>query len=118
MILVFINHLVLVTASEVSGTQSICLGQDPVAFTETTPATGSGTLSYQWQSSSVDCLSGLMIFQEHNQIHYDPPVLSSTTYFRVVITNVDGLNTCTAISNCLTVTVNSLPTADAGSTQI
>jgi protocatechuate 3,4-dioxygenase beta subunit len=107
----------LVTASEVSGTQSICLGQDPVAFTETTPATGSGTLSYQWQSSSVDCLSGFNDISGAQSNTYDPPVLSSTTYFRVVITNVDGLNTCTAISNCLTVTVNSLPTADAGSTQ-
>jgi protocatechuate 3,4-dioxygenase beta subunit len=107
-----------VTASVVSGSQFICSSEDPVAFTETTPASGNGTLSYQWQSSTTNCSSGFTDILGANGTTYDPPAnLTITTYYHVVVTNDDGFTTCTATSNCITVTVNSLPTADAGSTQ-
>ena len=104
-----------VTASVVAGTQSICSGGDPVAFTETTAATGSGTLTYQWQSSTTDCASGFNNIPTATGTTYDPPAgLTVTTYYHVVVTNTDGADVCTDISNCITVTVNPNPSADAG----
>jgi protocatechuate 3,4-dioxygenase beta subunit len=105
-----------VTASVVAGNQTVCTGGDPVAFTETTPATGSGTLSYQWESSTTDCNSGFGPIGGANSNTYDPPTgLTQTTYYHLVVTNTDGSATCTDITNCITVTVSPYPTADAGS---
>ena len=38
-------------AATISGTQTICYGGDPVAFTESTTSVVGSSLSYQWQSS-------------------------------------------------------------------
>ena len=53
-ITVYVND---VTAGTVGSDQTIC-GNNPDAFTVITPATGSGVLSYQWQSSTTDCTNG------------------------------------------------------------
>src|SRR5204862_6550839 len=47
-----------VTAGTVAADQTICNGGDPAAFTQTAAATGSGALTYQWQSSTTDCTTG------------------------------------------------------------
>lgn len=63
--------------------QSICSGVSPTRFTGTFPTGGSGIYSYQWQSSlnnvSFTNISGA------TQSDYQSPALSTTVYFRRVI---------------------------------
>ncbi|MBL7771687.1 MAG: T9SS type A sorting domain-containing protein [Chitinophagaceae bacterium] len=95
-----------VTAPVMTGNQLICITEDPVSFSVTTPATGSGTLSYQWQSSTVSCSSGFTDIAGANSATYDPGFQTITTYYHVVVTNTTSGNyTCTATSNCLEVIV-------------
>lgn len=94
-----------VTAPVMSGDQTVCSLTDPNAFTISTAATGSGTLSYQWQSSTVNCSSGFSDISGETGSTMDPSALAVTTYFRVIVTNSTGGGSCTATSNCITITV-------------
>ncbi len=98
---VFVND---VTASTVAGDQTLCGSGNPAAFTVSTPATGNGVLTYQWQSSIVDCSSGFSNILGATSATYDSPLVSQTTYFRVIVTSTLNSTPCTAISNCITVT--------------
>lgn len=98
---VFVND---VAASSISGDQTLCGSGNPNAFTVTTPATGNGTLSYQWQSSTIGCGSGWANILGANSATYDSPLVTQTTYFRVIVTSTLNSTPCTAISNCITVT--------------
>jgi hypothetical protein len=99
---VFINNA---TASTIAGDQAVC-SQDPIAFTVTTPATFMGTPSYQWQSSTISCGTGWANIIGATSATYDPPVISQTTYYRVIATSTLNSTPCSAISNCVTVTSN------------
>lgn len=100
---VFVND---VTASTVAGDQTYCGSGNPPAFTVTTAATGNGVLTYQWQSSTTDCSSGFTNILGATSATYDPPVISQTTYYHVVVTSTLNSTACTAISNCITITGN------------
>ena len=96
-----------VTASVIAGDQTICSGGNPAAFTVNTPATGTGTISYQWQSSTTSCTAGFSDIAGATSDTYDSEILSDTTYFRV-ISSVNGgcsTGTCADTSNCVTITV-------------
>lgn len=97
---VFVNN---VTAPVMAGDQSVC-NEDPAAFTITAAATGSGVLTYQWQSSIVGCAGGWGNIGGATAATYDPPVLAQTTYYRVIVTSTLNSVACQAISNCITVT--------------
>lgn len=99
-----------VTAPVIAADQSICDGDDPAAFTVTTPASGNGTLTYQWQSSTTDCNSGFSNIGGETNPTYNAPVIAQTTYYRVIVTNTNHSAICRDTSNCLTVTVNPNPT--------
>ncbi|MBP7533655.1 MAG: DUF11 domain-containing protein, partial [Chitinophagales bacterium] len=91
--------------------QTICSGGDPAAFTSTADATGTGTITYQWQSSTTDCTTGFSDIALATAATYDVPTgLSTTTYFRRVATSTLNAVVCNATSNCVTVTVNTPPT--------
>ena len=98
----------VVTASVVAADQTICLGDDPAAFTVTTPATG-GTLTYQWQSSTTDCTTDFSDIGGATNATYDPPAgLTDTTYYRVIVNSANAgcaSGNCADTSNCITVTV-------------
>ena len=96
---VFVNS---VAPSVIAGDQTVC-GDDPVAFTVTTPASGN-TLTYQWQSSTVSSSGPWGNISGATSPTYDSPVLSLTTYFHVVVTSTLNAVQCTATSNTLTVT--------------
>jgi hypothetical protein len=99
------------TAGTVGSDQSICSGGDPAAFTVTTAATGDGTLTYQWQSSTTSCSFGFSNISGATSPTYDPPVgLTQTTYYRVVVTSTINSMPCSATSNCITITVKPNPT--------
>ena len=98
-----------VSAGTLAQSQTICSGGNPVAFTATTPPSGAGSLSYQWQSSTTGPNAGYTNIPGETNATYDPPAgLSITTYYQLVVTSLLNGVICTATSNALTVTVNSL----------
>lgn len=108
-----------VTGGTVAADQAFCSSGNPAAFTQTVASTGSGTLTYQWQSSTTDCSSGFSDIGSATSTIYDAPAgLVTTTYYRRVTTSTLNGVACTANSNCITVTISTPPTpADAGSDQ-
>jgi gliding motility-associated-like protein len=96
-------EFVSIDPGSVAGTQSICSGGDPVAFTSTaagTPAV-SPWVSYQWQQD-VGCTGVFADIPGATSATYDPPAGQTiTTCFRRKVT--DGC--LDAFSNTLTVTV-------------
>lgn len=99
-VVVYVNE---VTASVVSGDQTLCSNLNPAAFSIATPAIGTGTLSYQWQSSTTDCTTGFSNIFGANSDTYDPPAITQTTYYRVICTSTLNGIPCNEISNCITV---------------
>ncbi|MBL7814406.1 MAG: hypothetical protein JNL70_05320 [Saprospiraceae bacterium] len=107
-----------VTSSTIATDQSICSGGDPAAFTVTTAATGSGTLTYQWQSNTSGCGSSFSNISGATSATYDPPSgLTQTTYYRVITTSTLNGIPCFAISNCITVTVKPNPSVNQPTNQ-
>jgi hypothetical protein len=108
------------TAGVIAGNQTICIGSDPATFIETVSPTGDGTLTYQWQSNTTGCGSAFSNIPGATTSTYNPSGLAVTTYFRRIITSTLNGASCSVNSNCLTVTVNPLPTvaAIAGPTSV
>lgn len=92
-----------VNEGAIEGDRQICTGGSPEAFTEITPASGTGTLTYQWQSS-VDNISWTGISGATNPTYSSGP-LTQTTYFRRRVTSSLNGVFCSAFSNFVTVTV-------------
>ena len=107
-----------VSAGTLAQSQTICSGGNPAAFTVTNASSGSGTLSFQWQSSTTGPNTGFTNIPGETNATYDPPAgLSITTYYQLVVTSLLNGVSCTATSNTLTVTVNSLAPSVIGSNE-
>ena len=114
-ITVFVNN---VTAGTAGSDQTICSGGDPAAFTQSVASTGAGALTYQWQSSTTDCVSGFSNIGGATAATYDPPTgLITTTYYHRIATSTLNAVQCTATGNCITVTVNNVTGGTVGSNQ-
>ncbi|HEX9980832.1 MAG TPA: PKD-like domain-containing protein [Flavobacterium sp.] len=100
---VFVNDA---TASVVAGDQTLCGNTNPAAFTVVTSASGNGALSYQWQSSTTGCSGPWLNISGATSPTYDPPALTQTTYYHVVVTSTLNGSPCLATSNCITVINN------------
>ena len=111
----FVNQ---VTGGTVGSDQTICSGGDPAAFTESVASTGSGALTYQWQSSTTSCIAGFGNIGGATAITYDPPSgLAITTYYRRITISTQNGVPCTANSNCITVTINNVTGGTVGADQ-
>ncbi|MGV9004261.1 beta strand repeat-containing protein [Flavobacterium sp.] len=98
---VFVNH---VTASDLDGSQNICNSSaTPLGFTVGTPATGTGTLSYQWQKSTTGCSGPWSNISGANSDTYIPTTITQTTYYQVKVSSTLNSVICEAFSNCLEV---------------
>jgi hypothetical protein len=99
---VLINN---VTGGTVGSDQTICQGGDPALFTESVASTGTGALTYQWQSSTTGCGGTFSNIVGATSATYDAPagVNVTTNYRRVTKSTFNGVE-CTANSNCITVT--------------
>jgi gliding motility-associated-like protein len=107
-----------VSAGTLAQSQTICSGGNPAAFTATNAASGAGSLSFQWQSSTTGPNTGYANIPGETNATYDPPAgLSITTYYQLVVTSLLNGVSCTATSNTLTVTVNSLTPSVIGSNE-
>lgn len=103
-----ISSVVTVTVNSVTGgvigsDQIISHNGDPDAFTEISASTGSGTLSYIWQSSTSTTYSNI---SGATGSTYDVPSgLSTTTFYKRITTSTLSGVGCTHESNVITVTV-------------
>lgn len=92
--------------------QTLCNGGNPAAFTNMANGAGSGTISYRWEQSSIDCSSGFSPIDDATLSTYDPPAgITQTTYYRRVTISTQNGVACEANSNCLAVIVNSISVA-------
>ncbi|AYQ33256.1 HYR domain-containing protein [Runella sp. SP2] len=101
---VIINN---VSGGDVAGNQVACYGGDPITLTSTNLGSGSGTITYRWVSSTVDCVSGLTPIMGATSADYDPPVgITQNTYFRrTTISTLNGV-ACEAIApDCIVIVV-------------
>ncbi|HEY8915768.1 MAG TPA: Ig-like domain-containing protein, partial [Chitinophaga sp.] len=98
------------TSGAIAASQEFCVSGDPVAFTVTAvPTGGTGTYTYQWQSSTTSASTGFADISGATAATYDAPAITQNTYYR----RITRSGVCAdAISNVLTVTVN--PTLTAG----
>jgi hypothetical protein len=106
-----LSNCVTVLINNVSGgtldaDQTICFGGDPDAFTINIAAAGSGALTYQWQSSTTDCATDFTDISGATDATYDvsPGLTVSTNYRRIVTSTLNGV-ICTAMSNCIAISV-------------
>ena len=111
--------MVNIEAPVIVGNQTICTNTNPTAITVGTPASGSGTITYQWQQSTTSCTSGFSNIVGAVNSTYTPPNTSQTTYYHVIASTGAGCTPtpkmCSDTSNCVTVTV--LPKPIAGTDQ-
>lgn len=97
----------------IAGNQTFCGNSDPVAFTQSAPATGgSGTYTYRWQSSvnniTFSDIAGATLAT------YDAPAITQTTYFRRIVSSTSS-GCADMISDTLTTLISAVPTtANAG----
>lgn len=112
-ILITINS---VASGTIAGTQTVCFGGDPATFTSSVAGSGSGTLTYQWQSS-IDGTTWSNISLANALTYNAPAPLNATTYYRRQVTSTLSGVPCTATSNVLTVFVNTISSGLIGSDQ-
>jgi hypothetical protein len=81
---------------------------DPALFTSISPATGVGSITYQWQSGTTGCGGGSWAnIPGATAASYDAPGgLTVTTYYRRVATSTIQGSQCTDVSNCVVAFVN------------
>jgi hypothetical protein len=99
------------TAGVIGNAQTICNGGNPTAISSTTAGTGSGTISYRWESS-VSPFS-TWNSESGSGATFSPSALTQTTqYRRLTISTLSG-NICesTSATTPIQITVQSVPTA-------
>ena len=92
----------------IAGSQTLCSPFDPVAFTSTTPGSGGGTISYQWQMSTTSAVTGFANIVDATLATYDAGVVAVPTWFRRVATSTLNDVPCADNSNVLMVTPNAI----------
>ncbi|SOE23924.1 hypothetical protein SAMN06298216_4297 [Spirosomataceae bacterium TFI 002] len=101
------NNLTLDFLEEISNNtigsnSSICSGTAAPTLQQTAVlAGGSGSYTYQWQESSTSATTGFTDIGLANSAVYDPGVLTSTKFYRRVVTS----GSCSDISNLVEITV-------------
>jgi hypothetical protein len=89
----------VITGNTIGSAQTICYNTIPAGLTGSAPGGGTGTFSYQWQSSPNNT-AWTNIGGATSQ-NYSPGGLTSSTYYRRLITS----GTCTSQSTSVLITV-------------
>ena len=94
----------LVSPGAIASNQNLCVGNDPLPLNFTTNASGSGNLSYQWQSSNS--INGPWTsIAGQTATTYDPPILNNTTNYSVLVTStLNGLS-CLVNTNVVSIQI-------------
>ena len=113
-----ISNCVTITVNSATAStfpnQTICENVDLPAFTPTTSASGSGTLTYQWSrntNQATGCAGPFTAIPNvppgtSTGVTYNPPGLTQTTYYQLTVTSTLNGNPCPATTTCITITVN------------
>ncbi len=104
-------------AGLVSSPQTICYNTAPAALVATAATGGSGSFTYQWQSSP-DGSSGWANVSGATNLVYNPPALTSATWYRVVYTAAGSPACGTVESNSVQITVTPLLEVTATATSV
>ncbi|MFM9026882.1 MAG: hypothetical protein ACKOQ6_02685, partial [Bacteroidota bacterium] len=92
-----------INVGSISGNQTLCSSANPASFTSVSAASGTGTITYQWQQSSDDI--NYTDIAGATSATYDSGPLSSDTWFRRVdISTLNGVQ-CTANTNSVKITI-------------
>ncbi|MCL3782722.1 DNRLRE domain-containing protein, partial [Prolixibacteraceae bacterium JC049] len=113
------SNSIRVTVNNIDGgsigsDQTVCSGSTPSGLTNSSSATGDGTITYQWQSSTTSASAGFSNVSGATSAAYSPVSLTQNTWYKRVATSTLNSVACTAESNVVAITVNALPTATAG----
>ncbi len=101
---VIITVQAIVDPGTIAASQTICYNAIPAALTSVTPATGSGTITYQWEFST----NGGGLWQPiagATEPGYAPAALTQTTWYRRVATSTLNGNACSMASAHVVITV-------------
>ncbi|WP_277482276.1 PKD-like domain-containing protein [Catalinimonas alkaloidigena] len=74
-------------AGLINGTQSICSGTAPAAFTQNPASGGDGAYTYQWQISSDGGATYADITGADDELYKENSTLTATTYYRRKVTD-------------------------------
>ncbi|WP_338225869.1 beta strand repeat-containing protein [Algoriphagus confluentis] len=99
------------TAGSIATNQTICNGGDPLAFTSTVAGSGSGTITYRWESSVSPFASWTPVSGASLATYDAPSGLTATTRFRrIAISTLNGV-ACESVPTApVEVTVSTVPT--------
>jgi hypothetical protein len=111
---VIVNVQSIVTAGAIGSDQTICGGGNPSAFTSTANGSGSGTITYRWESSTNSGGSWTTVTGATGATYDVPAGLSTTTqYRRITISTLNGVLCESGATTAVTVTVQGSATAGA-----
>ncbi|SHL55776.1 Purple acid Phosphatase, N-terminal domain [Flavobacterium flevense] len=103
----------VVTAGVIGVAQNICGGTAPNTLTSATAATGSGTITYQWQAT--DSTGSYVTITSAISENYLPPVLNATTsYRRRTVSVINGQTFYSQYTSSVTITITSTTAAPTG----
>lgn len=111
---VFVNNL---TPGSIGSNQVVCGGIDPSPFTITTPSTGQGILTYQWENSATGAVTNFTNIAGATSDIYDAPVLTQQTWYRRTVTSTLNGVVCTATSNIVNININKIIPGSINGTQ-
>ncbi|MCX6251583.1 MAG: cohesin domain-containing protein [Bacteroidetes bacterium] len=96
------NH---VDPGSIASDQTICYGTAATVFTSVA-ATGTGTITYQWQNSTTDGLSGFNNIPGVTNETYSAGTLTTTTWYRRIASSTVNITVVSASSNAVKITVH------------
>jgi len=98
----------VITPGTIAASQTVCVGGDPVVFTETVAATATEAITYQWQSSTTGNNTDFTDIPGETNTTFDPPVPTATIYYRrLAISSLNGTE-CSVPGNIVSVTINNV----------
>lgn len=99
-------------AGSIAADQTICEGDDPVAFTSIGPGSGDGNISYIWQFRNASNPIWTAIAGATGET-YDSPSLTETTEFqRITVSTLNGVDCLSDPTSSVTITVTPINTVD------
>jgi PKD-like domain/PKD domain len=91
-------------AGTIASNELLCIGETATPFTSIVPATGDGSITYQWQSSITSNSTGFSIIPGATGVTYAPPTPPVTTWYRRNAISILIADTCVVSSNVLEIT--------------
>ncbi|MFV7237000.1 hypothetical protein, partial [Flavobacterium sp. ZB4R12] len=83
-VVITVNNL---TPGSIDNAQTICEGDDVAAFTSTTDASGDGTITYQWQSSTTSAVAGFSNIGGATSATFNDGTITQDTWYKRIATS-------------------------------